>query len=1157
MNLKQSEYHTRDISGCTKTALQEFVYDYPWEQVVSSYMMRFPKHPSLPVLMHSEVISDTVNEATGVRVIVRKAELEVDAPGWFKKAIGLYSLTFTQTTYIDFKARSMRIVNYNETYSGKAMFGDECEYRAITLSSAGNIDVPFKDQKTKFEQYAYFQLPRFPLAKMAESLMAKSYGAHTAAGRQLDIQFVKDAIAPGGTWDQLIKDKGVRDIRHMPAYRVEAGVSQKEALVSSKRKSKIVRKSTTDQNAQEVITKSEGDIFNRAEQQQPDVESQQLLIKLMMFPWTDYIIELKSFGAGCLLVLTLPHVFFLKSVLLISLLIQSGTLILLALHCLYFAQFWRQLAVVVFDIQSAQADAANTVVHSQVQTPALQVNDKPVRPLNISTPSAKRQSAQSFGDGKVQSPQSEQQLKLMPNAGVGGGAGGASMRKSSLTDLTEAMDENDSDSENDWTGGVQNATEQGEEESDVEYESEEDFEDDDAAFTFFKNSMVSLIEDPELGDLNSIKLRDIQVSIPAFVEKPLTGSNAHFFVIEVVFANGLKKSVERLYTDFQRLKKFFGRTIPQCKVQLAASYLPNKKKSDPTARGMAIDYRRQVLEQYLKGLLTDEAVGKLGSRVVIEFLKHKGPLFPPSLNIKETAKKKLFGSSFSGSSVSSADGHSASPTKEFMSVTNLKVAILLKVRWRTSLRETKVTLDRASGLLSVHCHYPDTKDAHCVVSMDEVQQIVALKDNVPIHGEKYECFMIMYSQGKQMYFCSTREVVEDWISCLEKAIQQFKENASRNIGKFPMNRSNSLTRKKSSRDITSVNNSKLILNHRRFLFSKQCDAVQNETKLSLKFSNQNPCSAAVSLLSRVLQVYQLFTDEKFVYTHEVQKAIQDFNDDACQLQIIDLSTLETHSQQLSFWVNIYHTLVIHSHLEYNFAQLTSSFKRLRSIYRSLCYDINNMIFSIQDIEHCVLRAKMSRPNVVNNAMFTQSMSPRFAKRDVRAKYVLTKPDLRLNFVLNNGSKSAIYNVWVFSDNAELMNRQLDHTSTHFLNEQVQMDLVKRIIYLPRICQYYSGDLGGNKLRIFKTLTNYMSPQMEKEVKWLLKNEKHGGKIKIRYLNYDSTTRGVFFRGHSITDGGVGSSVKDSNSNTGGKLLCSLINATVANNSSNLNSNSTG
>jgi hypothetical protein len=100
----------------------------------------------------------------------------------------------------------------------------------------------------------------------------------------------------------------------------------------------------------------------------------------------------------------------------------------------------------------------------------------------------------------------------------------------------------------------------------VEYESEEDFEDDDAAFTFFKNSMVSLIEDPELGDLNSIKLRDIQVSIPAFVEKPLTGSNAHFFVIEVVFANGLKKSVERLYTDFQRLKKFFGRTIPQCKV---------------------------------------------------------------------------------------------------------------------------------------------------------------------------------------------------------------------------------------------------------------------------------------------------------------------------------------------------------------------------------------------------------------------------------------------------------------------------------------------------------------------------------------------------------------------------------------------------------------
>jgi hypothetical protein len=167
-------------------------------------------------------------------------------------------------------------------------------------------------------------------------------------------------------------------------------------------------------------------------------------------------------------------------------------------------------------------------------------------------------------------------------------------------------------------------------------------------------------------------------------------------------------------------------------------------------------------------------------------------------------------------------------------------------------------------------------------------------------------------------------------------------------------------------------------------------------------------------------------------------------------------------------------------LELGFGPTPSSSKRIRLIFRTVCYDVGNQLFSILDIEHSILRAKMARPVLMNNSIFVQSLTPRFNKKDPRNAWSLTKPDLRINFVLNSGTKSSIYNVWAFSSDPEKLNSQLDHASTHFLNEQISIDHDRGTIYLPRICQYYSGDLGGSKLRILKTLMHYMSSQMEKE-----------------------------------------------------------------------------
>ncbi len=108
----------------------------------------------------------------------------------------------------------------NETFKDKALFGDECEVRlcdiGILIDAQFRIDA--KDpQKTAFQQFAFFQLPRFPMAKSIEKFMCKNYEKHTGQGRQMDIAFVKDALA-SGSW-QALRDRGQEGLLNMPIER--------------------------------------------------------------------------------------------------------------------------------------------------------------------------------------------------------------------------------------------------------------------------------------------------------------------------------------------------------------------------------------------------------------------------------------------------------------------------------------------------------------------------------------------------------------------------------------------------------------------------------------------------------------------------------------------------------------------------------------------------------------------------------------------------------------------------------------------------------------------------------------------------------------------------------------------------------------------------
>lgn len=51
--------------------------------MLEGYQKKFPTHPRLPLLLDTELISDSFDELTGVQTIVRRCKIAMEAPGFF------------------------------------------------------------------------------------------------------------------------------------------------------------------------------------------------------------------------------------------------------------------------------------------------------------------------------------------------------------------------------------------------------------------------------------------------------------------------------------------------------------------------------------------------------------------------------------------------------------------------------------------------------------------------------------------------------------------------------------------------------------------------------------------------------------------------------------------------------------------------------------------------------------------------------------------------------------------------------------------------------------------------------------------------------------------------------------------------------------------
>ncbi|EKU23030.1 hypothetical protein NGA_2027300, partial [Nannochloropsis gaditana CCMP526] len=258
--------------------------------------------------------------------------------------------------------------------------------------------------------------------------------------------------------------------------------------------------------------------------------------------------------------------------------------------------------------------------------------------------------------------------------------------------------------------------------------------------------------------------------------------------------------------------------------------------------------------------------------------------------------------------------------------------------------------------------------------------------------------------------------------------------------------------------------SRIILNARRMSLDVPPPATTEEV---------GPCLSTLSVKALKL-VYDLSPDSG-------TERLVSFLDLCSSFRVLPLHLLDLASPEaLVFFLNIYHTLLQHALLLLG----PPSSKDWSAFFTNVSYEMGNDVFSLTELEHCVLRGHLARPRSVPRHM--PSPPP---LDDDHYLYALSKTNFRINFALVNGSLSAPPFVTVFQ--AGHLNEQLNRASVRFIDHTVRMDGKKRLLVLPKVCDIYRADFSAAKTgrETMKVCLRFLERAKWERISWLMAGAK--------------------------------------------------------------------
>jgi hypothetical protein len=201
------------------------------------------------------------------------------------------------------------------------------------------------------------------------------------------------------------------------------------------------------------------------------------------------------------------------------------------------------------------------------------------------------------------------------------------------------------------------------------------------------------------------------------------------------------------------------------------------------------------------------------------------------------------------------------------------------------------------------------------------------------------------------------------------------------------------------------------------------------------------------------------------------------------LQVLDLHSLRERNQKLAFWINIYNTAVIHGVIELG---LEKSVKEFRGFFNRVTYDIGGFRFSLNEMEHGILRGNRRHP---------YGLLKPFRRKDPRMEFAIIPFDPRIHFALVCGARSCPP---IGFYEADRIDSQLQLAAESFINSpQVKILPQEGTVSISKIFKWYKGDFGGNHNALVALLLHFLDGGEKKT--FLQENR---DKIRIRYQPYD-------------------------------------------------------
>lgn len=212
------------------------------------------------------------------------------------------------------------------------------------------------------------------------------------------------------------------------------------------------------------------------------------------------------------------------------------------------------------------------------------------------------------------------------------------------------------------------------------------------------------------------------------------------------------------------------------------------------------------------------------------------------------------------------------------------------------------------------------------------------------------------------------------------------------------------------------------------------------------------------------------------YTYlKTSGAYQDYRQLTALLPAFDLATLASREQKLAFWLNLYNALVIDGIIHYG---IRKTVNEVPGFFRRVAYNVGGYRFSLDDIEHGILRA---------NAGHLIIPGPQFGKNDSRCSFVLDQVDFRIHFALVCGAASCPP---VSFYDPQQIDVQLDLAARNFMEQTIEVEPHRQIVKLSKLMQWYGEDFGagiwmklgfGNRQQLFNALKPYISDDIMREI----------------------------------------------------------------------------